>query len=341
MDAKKLAYNLMIIALILTALYVGKDLLIPFIVALVVWYLLNSLRRLVAKIRFGKEREAPWYIQLFIAASFLFSISWFLAKLVASNFEKFVEHYPTYHDNILEYSQYVTKNLDLPLSVDEMIKGYDLPNLMTELLNSSWSLFSTFVLVMIYVVFIILEERVFPKKLKSMFSSKEGYGNFIKTIGKIDEKISMYLSAKTALCFLTAVVSYVILIVFGVDFAILWSFLIFLLTFIPFIGAFVGVIFPTLIAFIQFEGYIDAVLVFTLLTTVMLVIGNFVEPKVLGDRLNLSPLSVIIALSFWGALWGIAGMFLCVPITVILMIIFAQFPTTRPVAILLSGGKID
>lgn len=340
MESKKLAYNLMIIALILTALYVGKNLLIPFVIALVVWYLLSSLRKLVAKIRFGKK-ESPWYVQLIVAASFLMTISFFLVRLVASNFEQFVAHYPTYHDNILEYSGYVTENFDLPLSMNEMIDKLGLPNLMTDLLNSSFNLFSTFLLVLIYVVFIILEERVFSKKIQAMFSTKEKYDAFRGTISQIDEKISVYLSAKTALCFLTALASYVILIVFDVDFAILWSFLIFLLTFIPFIGAFVGIVFPTLIALIQFDGYVDAVLVFTLLTAVMLIIGNFVEPKVLGDRLNLSPLSVIVALSFWGALWGVAGMFLCVPITVILMIIFAQFPTTRPVAVLLSGGKID
>ena len=73
--------------------------------------------------------------------------------------------------------------------------------------------------------------------------------------------------------------------------------------------------------------------------TIQTIVGNFVEPKVLGSKLNLSPLVVIIALVFWGALWGVAGMVLCVPITVILMIVFRQFDSTKNVAILLSGGK--
>ncbi|MBN4071399.1 AI-2E family transporter [Crocinitomix catalasitica] len=257
----------------------------------------------------------------------------------AGNFEEFVKVYPKYHDNIIELSEGITASYNLPFSMDELIHKLDLPTLMTELLNSSISLVSTIFIVLIYMIFIILEERVFPQKLKMIFKSDVKYKGFMKTMQKIDESIRTYLSIKTGLCFLSAIISYIILICIGVDFAVLWAFLIFLLTFIPIIGAFVGVLFPTIIAFIEFGGYFEALLVLTLLSTAQLIIGNFIEPKVLGNKLNLSPLSVIIALSFWGGLWGVAGMFLCVPITVILMIIFAQFPTTRPIAILLSGGK--
>ncbi len=338
MDSKKIASNLLIVGLILVALYFGKALIIPFVLSFVFWYLLNSIKRLVGGIRIG-DKKLPWYVQILSAAAILIGLATFLGKMVARNFEEFVEVYPKYHANIIEISESITANYNLPFSMDELVHRLDLPSLMTEILNSSLNLVSTIFIVLIYVIFIILEERIFPQKLKMIFTSAEKFDAFSKTMQKIDDSIRTYLSIKTGLCFLSAVLSYVVLIIIGVDFAVLWAFLIFLFTFIPIIGAFVGVLFPTIIAFIQFEGYFDAVLVLCLLSVAQLIIGNFIEPKVLGDKLNLSPLSVIIALSFWGALWGVAGMFLCVPITVILMIIFAQFPTTRPIAILLSGGR--
>ncbi|MCG8575981.1 MAG: AI-2E family transporter [Flavobacteriales bacterium] len=338
MDSRKIANSLLIITLVLMALYFGKNLLIPFVLGLVAWYLLNAIRKPISRIKLG-SKNIPWWLQWVIAAH-IFALSvGFLGIMVVDNFEEFVEVYPKYHDNILAFTESASTDYNLPFSVDEVIHDMDVPTMMTELLNSSVNLISTISMVIIYVIFLILEQSIFPKKMRLIFKDKERMESFTETTKKIDESIHSYLSLKTFLCLISGVIAYVILISIGVDFAILWAFLIFLFNYIPIIGPFLGVLFPTLIALIQFEGYLDAVLVVSLLSTVQLIIGNIIEPKVLGDRLNLSPLTVIVALAFWGSLWGIAGMFLCVPITVILMIIFAQFPATRSAAILLSGGK--
>lgn len=338
MDTRKIANSLIIVTLILIGLYYGKALIMPFIIALVVWYLLNALKQQIAKIRMG-GKELPWFLQLGIATVILLTVFIFISGLFKSNFEAFVESYPAYHQKILVLSRDVTHYLELPVSVDELIRKLDLPTLMRDLLNSSVGFASSLALVIIYVLFIMAEERIFGKKLEQIFIDRGKKLRFRSAVREIDRSIRSYVSIKTALCLTSALVSYIVMWIIGVDFAVLWAFLIFFLNYIPIIGAFLGPLFPTIIALIQFDEPTYAIILISVLASIQAVIGNFIEPKVLGDRLNLSPLVVILSLSFWGTLWGIAGMFLCVPITVILMIIFAQFPQTRSIAILLSGGK--
>jgi predicted PurR-regulated permease PerM len=141
---------------------------------------------------------------------------------------------------------------------------------------------------------------------------------------------------------LTGGISYVILLLFGIDYAFLWAFLIFIFNYIPYIGSLVATLLPSVFAIIQFGSLWSFVWVFISIEVVQLVVGNYVEPKVMGRSLNLSPLVVVLALSFWGYIWGLLGMFLSVPITSILLITMAQFPATRNVAILLTeNGKLD
>ncbi len=122
----------------------------------------------------------------------------------------------------------------------------------------------------------------------------------------------------------------------GLDFAEFWALLIFFLNYIPNIGAIVATAFPSLLALIQFQNWLPFIIITSALTTIQFIVGNLIEPRYLGKSLNLSPLVMLIALAVWGAIWGVIGMFLAVPITVMMIIIFAHFEKTRGLAILLS-----
>ena len=124
----------------------------------------------------------------------------------------------------------------------------------------------------------------------------------------------------------------------GVDYAVFWSFLIFLLNFIPTIGSLIATTFPAILAFIQFGDFKPVLTVIILIGIVQFLIGNILEPRIMGRSLNLSALVVLLSLALWGTLWGVVGMFLCVPITVTLMIIFSNFEKTLPFAIMLSAN---
>jgi len=138
------------------------------------------------------------------------------------------------------------------------------------------------------------------------------------------------------LSLVTAIASWVIMKWVGLDFAEFWALLIFFLNYIPNIGSFVATAFPAILALIQFQSWLPFVIITSGIVSIQFIIGNIVEPRFLSKSLNLSPLVILFALSLWGAIWGVLGMFLSVPITVMMMIVFAHFDSTRAVAILLS-----
>lgn len=326
------------IAIVLLGLYIGQTLIIPFIIAIVVWYLLNSLADLFSKVKIGK-RKISRTVQLFFALFLVSVIFIFIVGLVNTNYQMFAEDYPVYHANFLEMTETITEDFNLNFPVSEWLNKLDLTTLFAQALDSSINFVSTFFLVLLYVIFLLLEQRLFADKMKRLFKKREDYVKFLEVIRKIDSSIHSYVSIKTGLSLAGALLSYLTLLIIGVDFAILWAFLIFFFSFIPVVGSLAGIVLPSVMALVQFAGWIEPVICVSILATIQFTIGNFIEPKVLGSRLNLSPLVVIISLVFWGAIWGFAGMFLCVPITVIMMVIFAQFDSTKTFAILLSQGK--
>ncbi len=338
MILSRMAYQLIVIALILAGLYLGQHLIIPFIIALVVWYLLNSLGDLFGKIKFGRK-SMPRIWQLILGLVLFLVVSFMIIQLVIANFEVFEKSYPVYHNNFINLTETISEKYKVDLSSVKLEDNFNLPTLLAGAVDSSLGFVASFFLVLLYVIFLLLEQQIFQQKIKLIFNERTEYVKFLGIVKKVDESIHSYVTIKTILCFLGGALSYILLLIMQVDFAFLWAFLIFLFNFIPIIGAFIGVLFPSLIAILQFGTWLEPVLVISLLTAIQLVIGNFVEPKILGTKLNLSPLVVIISLSFWGALWGVAGMFLCVPITVMLMIVFGQFKETKNIAILLSGGR--
>jgi predicted PurR-regulated permease PerM len=183
---------------------------------------------------------------------------------------------------------------------------------------------------------------MFPKKIKVMYPNNTEYKKIDAIMGKIDKSISSYIALKTLISIITGVLSYIALAIIGVDAPIFWAFLIFILNFIPTIGSLVATIFPAIFALLQFGEFTQGLLVLGIVGSIQMVVGNFVEPKVMGSSLNISPLVVFLTLAIWGVMWGITGMLLSVPITVILIIIMAEFPSTRPLAILLSqDGQLN
>ena len=122
---------------------------------------------------------------------------------------------------------------------------------------------------------------------------------------------------------------------------LLYALFIFILNFIPVIGPLVGTTFPAVFALLQFGEIMPGILILLFIGAIQIVVGNILEPKFMGDFMNLSPLVVIFSLLFWGAVWGATGMIISIPITVIMVIIFSQIPLMRPIAIMLSHeGKI-
>ena len=147
---------------------------------------------------------------------------------------------------------------------------------------------------------------------------------------------------KTVISLIQTVLSYIAMVSLGLDNALFWALVIFILNYIPIIGGVAAYMLPPLFALVQFDSYGKVALLFGLLFAIQTVISNTVQPKMMGDSMNLSALIVVFSIILWEALWGGVGAFLSAPLTVIIMIILAQFSTTRWIAVLLSSdGKPD
>ncbi|MEM1003508.1 MAG: AI-2E family transporter, partial [Bacteroidota bacterium] len=191
-------------------------------------------------------------------------------------------------------------------------------------------------------VFLFSEEASLSEKIKKLFDSTEKYEKVSAILSRINDTFSDYIRLKTYLSLLTGFVGYVFLSVMGVDAAFFWAFLMFALNYIPTVGSLIATLFPAFFSLIQFGDVKPFVIILVGLGIVEWFIGNVLEPKLMGKSLNLSPLVTILALVIWGQIWGITGMLLSTPITVVMLIVFSQFSSTRGVAILLSeNGDVD
>jgi predicted PurR-regulated permease PerM len=199
----------------------------------------------------------------------------------------------------------------------------------------------TLLLVIAYVGFLFVESGYMAQKIVAMFPEKREAREAQAILNDVSTSVRRYVFVKTGVSALTGLCCYVVLKWLGVDFAATWALLIFFLNFIPNIGSIIGVSLPALVALVQFDTLTPFVILVVSLTAINLAIGSVLEPMLMGHTLNLSPFAIILALAFWGTIWGIVGMFLSVPIMVLVMIVCAHVPGWRWVAVLLSkDGRV-
>jgi AI-2 transport protein TqsA len=210
---------------------------------------------------------------------------------------------------------------------------------MGEYLQSLFGIFSSFVawgvLVGLYVVFLLVEASGFAKAIRRAFPPERA-ARILDVVDSINQAVIEYLSVKVKVNLLVAIPAGVLMLAFGVRGAVLWGVLTFFARFIPYLGGIVAFLVPVTMASLQFESPVRSIL-FAVALLVIHVVGEYVvEPVMTGKAVGLSPLIVLLALAFWDLTWGIVGMILAVPLTVILKLALERLPTTRPMARLLS-----
>lgn len=328
-----------IAALTIYLLVSGRDLLIPIAIAIMIWYLLNAVARGIGRFAVAGWHPPHWLCLIAAVLAFVAAIL-ALAEMVSGNIQEVVRAAPTYQANlerlIVDISRTfgIKKELNLTQLVDQIDVGAVIGNLASTL--------TTFAgdagIILVYVVFLMFEQGSFDKKLVALFPESDRQKSIRALMTHMSREIQTYVSIKTLMSLLTGGLSFLVLALVGVHFAEFWGVIIFLLNYIPTIGSLLGIIFPALLTLVQFqEPAVPFAIVTPSLAIIQLLVGNALEPRLMGRSLNVSPLVIIVSLAVWGSIWGIPGMFLCVPITVIVMIVFSHFPRTRPLAVLLSS----
>ena len=196
------------------------------------------------------------------------------------------------------------------------------------------SALSLSVLTISLLVLLLLEVTQYRKKVRKAFSNKTG-DRLIRAVGNTSEKLRRYLWVMTLTSILTGVLTTVWCFIVGVDLAFVWGLIAFVLNYIPTLGSIIAVIPPTLVAFL-FNGVGRGVAALVGLAVIQVIMGNFVDPKVQGKSLQLSPFVALFSIAFWGWVWGIPGAILGVPMTISIILFCQEFETTKGVAIVLG-----
>jgi AI-2 transport protein TqsA len=322
-------------------LHIGKEILVPAVLGAVIVYVIVGLAHALERLPV-LGRRLPLQLRYAFSVAAIALAFVMLAYLVMANKERAMMVAPAYQESLLAAIQRVAVFLGIETEPtwatlrQDLAAQVNIQRLFGSLLASLSSVFITFVVVFLYATFLLVERPGFAAKLSNLSDDPQRVARLHELIRVINRRIGSYLALKTILSLLLGAVSWAVMALFGLEFALLWAVLTVFLNFVPYIGSALGVLLPAVMAIIQFE---DPGVIFWLLvslTAVQFLIGNFLDPYVMGNSLNLSPFAILISLAVWSELWGIPGAFLAVPITSIMTIVFCEFAGTRPIAVLLS-----
>lgn len=320
-------------------LHIGAALIIPFIISLLFSFAIIWLSGLYQRFKFTSA------FSTFLSLITMMLIFWWLGHLISANLDlnEVTQKLPEYQTkmyqmliSLAEWAHFSEEDLNKYVNFRDIFFRIDLQSVVLSTATGITDLFKSAGMIFFFVLFILLEHRYIGQKISLMFKDDKKRTEILSVIEKIKSDVKAYFVIKLFISFITALLSYIFMISVGLDFAFFWTIVIFLLNFIPSIGSIIATIFPVTISLIQFGFSLPFFTITIWIVGIQVLMGNIVEPRFMGNKLNLSPLLIIIALTFWGNIWWIPGMLLSVPIMVIINIIFAKIETTKSIAILFS-----
>jgi predicted PurR-regulated permease PerM len=319
--------------LFIALLYFGKFILLPFFLALFIYVVIKALSEKLLHF-FNKSLGLKIHkiAAIFVMFTTIFSIFYFFWIILKFNLLGVKENAFNYQNNLEIFLDiYLSSPLGSFIPLDNFLNSMDLMKIFSKILNNLSNFAGNFSFIVIFLIFFIIEEKYFIKKINLIFQKK----NF-EILKKINSDIFYYFQLKTFTSTITGILTFMVLFFLNNDLAPTFGVFAFLLNFIPFIGSLLSVVIPFIFSMIQFLNFLEPILTLLLLLITQVFIGNILEPKLMGNTLNISPLVMIIFLALMGKIWGVAGMFLSVPMLVVILIILSRFQKTKKIAILLS-----
>ncbi len=309
---------------IAAALAYTRAVMVPFVLAIFLSYLLFPVVDLLQD-RFRVPRVISIILALLVAVGLMFVLGLMITTSTRALFES-ASIYEERLGAIAERTVAILSRFGIELGDQPLVEALtQLPvgDLLSRTAGTVFGLITTGGLVLIFLIYLLAGRR--PQQIRSGIYAE------------INQKVQRYLVIKFAVSAGTGIVVGLILAAFGLELAFVFGVMAFLLNFIPSIGSVIAVLLPIPIAFIQFESMWPIIGIIAFPGVVQITVGNAIEPILQGEGLELHPVVILLALIFWGLLWGIVGMLLAAPITAVLRIVLARIETTRPVAELLAG----
>ena len=316
-----------------SVLHIASNVFIPLVIA---WFILQMLRPVI---EIGRTLNLNAWLNVVLVFSILTIIGLAGFKFIASQVVEFASVYMLYSDKLIEWFASLMEVLSVP---SEAVKNFNWMGILRDNARNISSLIialsSKFVMTFVFLMFMLLEAPYLDDKIEKAFGKNAE--RVKKILFTISAQVSQYLGTLTLISFATGVCAWLVLTVLEVKLAAGWGVLTFLLNFIPTVGSIIATIPPVVMAVIQFSpGLFKPFLVLISLTAIQVTIGNIITPKVVGDRLGVSPVVILLSLLLWGMIWGIPGALLSTPIISIIKIICENIPALSSIAVLIGSGE--
>ena len=328
--------------LVIYALNSLSSILTPIAIAILIWFLINALATQIKRIPFLSQKVGDIIaipLSLIIIIYSMVEIGSFIASSMMQ-LGSTISQLDGKVNSLIEKLSLMT-SFDFTTPLQKFFQEFSLSSVINKIIAAFSSIFSNIVQIFLYVLFLLIDQQFFNSKLNALFPKKETRQKANDILNSISKGVKTYIFITTVISLITGFLTYLICEMFSLQGAVLWGFIAFVLNFIPTIGSIIAVLIPMIFALIQFPEISDVLLLSLCLVLIQFVIGNILYPRLMGNKLNISQFVVILSLVVWGAMWGTVGMFLSVPLMMILMITLAQFHSTKNLAILISGdGKI-
>ncbi|HEY1614069.1 MAG TPA: AI-2E family transporter [Rhizomicrobium sp.] len=333
-DARALAHWLVSAAIILALLVAGRPLLAPLAFAVLLWAILNALTDALA--RFRLPRPLAWASSLLLIAGALYLI----AQILGNEADAVAAAAPGYLAKLQRLAESLLMFLHLGhlSSIADTFSGSEVAGMVGQVAASAGSFVFTLAMVLVYVGFLLAEQPHLPDKLARLQADAVRRSEMGEVIRAIARQVQAYIGVCTLLSAVMALAAYTLLSLMNVSFAGFWALVLFFLTYIPTVGA-AGVLLPAMMALLQFGTLAPFLVIAVVLGGLHFVLANIVSTVMLGRTLDLSPLAIILSLTFWGLVWGASGLFLAVPITGAFAIVCRHVGNLNWIAVTLAGPE--
>lgn len=320
-------------AVVLALLVVGRDFFVPLVFALLLWAVINAM------VSFLERQKIPPFMAWSAAFAMIILSIWFVALILADQASAVATDLPKLAQKVEVLIQ--TKlpfHVTIPaLDVSSLAQNESVRGFLGMAAASIGNMLLDLTLILICVGFLLAEQGHIPEKIARLQkNNSEAEGEAV--VRAIGHQVQTYLGVCTLASALMALVTYALLKAMGVDFAGFWALAMFVLTYIPTVGA-VGVVLPAAMALAQFGTFGPALLIAVVLFAVHFLLTSVIETLLLGRTLDLSPFAIILSLTFWGLVWGVGGLFLAVPLTGALAIICRHLEGLEWFGELIAGSK--
>jgi len=322
--------------LLFAGLYFARSILAPvafslFVIA-IVWPLQRTLETRVPRLL---ALVATLVVTLLVIAVLGYLIVWSfgtVGRWVIDNALRFQALYLQWTDWLEEHGILVTSFLVENFNAGWLIRAVQ------EIGGRLQGLVTFVVITFVFTALGLLEVDIARKNIETL-SNKEAAQTILQASTLIADKFQRYMLVRSAMSVLTGLVVWAFALLAGLELATAWGLIAFVLNYIPFIGPLVATVFPTIFALVQFGSWQLAAIVFLALNLIQFLIGSYLEPRIAGAALSLSPFVVLFAVFFWAFLWGVPGAFIGVPIVIAAITLCEQRESTRWIAALLSGRE--